>query len=336
MATSALVQSFNSTVSGPEVAGASAGNTAALTVLQSSDTSAAVAANQLNLTTAVADDDLASTLGNLRAVQAATIAQMQNDAQSLLDSSDNALYLNIGVIIFALLLSFVGTVFVARSLTGPLSLLRAAALDIASTRLPEMVRRLRDADAATADANSRVDPIPITSSDEIGEVARSFDEVHQQAVRLASEQAMLRANVNSMFVNLSRRSQSLVQRQLRLIDELENSEQDPDQLANLFKLDHLATRMRRNGENLLVLAGEEPGRKWSQAVRAARRAARRRLRGGAVRAGAAAGPAGHQRGRPRRQRPRAPGRRAAGERDLVLRAGDPRHGHREHAATPAA
>jgi signal transduction histidine kinase len=267
VAASSLVQSFNATVSGPEVAGASAGNAAALTVLQSSDTSAAVAANQLNLTSTVADDDLATTLGNLRAVQAATIAQMQNDAQSLLDTSDNDLYLNVGVIIIALLLSFVGTIFVARSLTGPLSLLRAAALDIASTRLPEMVRRLRDADAATADANSRVEPIPITSSDEIGEVARSFDEVHQQAVRLASEQAMLRANVNSMFVNLSRRSQSLVQRQLRLIDELENSEQDPDQLANLFKLDHLATRMRRNGENLLVLAGEEPGRKWSQAVR---------------------------------------------------------------------
>jgi len=268
VAAPSLVQSFNATVSGPEVAGASAGNTAALSVLQSSTSgNNTYAANATNLAASVADDDLATTLGNLRAVQAATIAQMQNDAQTLLDSADNDLYLNIGVIIVALLLSFVGTILVARSLTGPLSLLRAAALDIASTRLPEMVRRLRDADAATADANSRVEPIPITSSDEIGEVARSFDEVHQQAVRLASEQAMLRANVNSMFVNLSRRSQSLVQRQLRLIDELENSEQDPDQLANLFKLDHLATRMRRNGENLLVLAGEEPGRKWSQAVR---------------------------------------------------------------------
>ncbi|HTJ66290.1 MAG TPA: nitrate- and nitrite sensing domain-containing protein, partial [Actinospica sp.] len=232
VATPGLVQSFNATVSGPEVAGASAGNAAALAVVQSADPTAAYQANDLNLTTAVADDDLATTLGNLRAVQTATIAQMQNDAQTLLDNADNDLYLNIGVIIVALLLSFVGTIMVARSLTGPLSLLRAAALDIASTRLPEMVRRLRDADAATADANSRVEPIPITSSDEIGEVARSFDEVHQQAVRLASEQAMLRANVNSMFVNLSRRSQSLVQRQLRLIDELENSEQDPDQLAN--------------------------------------------------------------------------------------------------------
>ncbi len=266
-APASLVQSFNSTVSGPEVAGAAAGNAAALNVLQAAPIPPSSRRTSSTLTTAVADDDLAASLGDLRAVQAATIAQMQADAQSLLDNADNDLYLNIGVIIFALLLSFVGTILVARSLTRPLGLLRAAALDIAATRLPEMVRRLRDADAATADANSRVEPIPITSSDEIGEVARSFDEVHQQAVRLASEQAMLRANVNSMFVNLSRRSQSLVQRQLRLIDELENSEQDPDQLANLFKLDHLATRMRRNGENLLVLAGEEPGRKWSQAVR---------------------------------------------------------------------
>jgi signal transduction histidine kinase len=264
------VQSFNSTVSGPLVSSASAGVTAALAVVDNSQPGTGNAAWQDNATTlsdALVNEDLPGTVGDLRSVQALAIDQMINDAQSLLSSADNDLYLNIGVIIFALLLSFAGTLLVARSLTRPLGLLRAAALEIAATRLPEMVRRLRDADAATADANSRVEPIPITSSDEIGEVARSFDEVHQQAVRLASEQAMLRANVNSMFVNLSRRSQSLVQRQLRLIDELENSEQDPDQLASLFKLDHLATRMRRNGENLLVLAGEEPGRKWSQAVR---------------------------------------------------------------------
>ena len=263
-ATPALVQSFDTTVSGPEVSSAQASITAALAVTEESSS---FAANATSLTSAISVDDMPSTLGDLRTVQSATIAQLQTDAQSLLSSADNSLYLNFGVVIIAVLLSLVGTVVVARSLTRPLGLLRAAALDIAETRLPEMVRRLRDADAASADADSRVDPIPITSSDEIGEVARSFDEVHQQAVRLASEQAMLRANVNSMFVNLSRRSQSLVQRQLRLIDELENSEQDPDQLANLFKLDHLATRMRRNGENLLVLAGEGSGRKWSQAVR---------------------------------------------------------------------
>ena len=90
--------------------------------------------------------------------------------------------------------------------------------------------------------------------------------MHSQAVRLAVEQAALRSNVNAMFVNLSRRSQSLVERQLKLIDELETGEQDPDQLANLFKLDHLATRMRRNSENLLVLAGEDAGRRWGRPI----------------------------------------------------------------------
>ena len=81
--------------------------------------------------------------------------------------------------------------------------------------------------------------------------------MHSEAVRLASEQAALRANVSDMFINLSRRTQGLVERQLRLIDDLELGEQDSDRLGALFRLDHLATRMRRNGENLLVLAGAE-------------------------------------------------------------------------------
>ena len=88
-------------------------------------------------------------------------------------------------------------------------------------------------------------------------MARAFDAVHGQAVRLAAEQAALQANVSAMFVNLSRRSQALVERQLQLIEQLESNEQDPDQLSNLFQLDHLATRMRRNSENLLVLAGTD-------------------------------------------------------------------------------
>jgi hypothetical protein len=97
-------------------------------------------------------------------------------------------------------------------------------------------------------------------------VARAFDRVHQEAVRLAGDEALLRANLNAMFVNLSRRSQSLIERQLGIIDSLEQTEQDPDRLSHLFRLDHLATRMRRNSENLLVLAGQESGRRLNQAV----------------------------------------------------------------------
>ena len=99
--------------------------------------------------------------------------------------------------------------------------------------------------------------MPLTGRDEVGQVARAFDAVHRQAVRLAAEQAALQAGVSAMFVNLSRRSQALVERQLQLIEQLESNEQDADQLSNLFQLDHLATRMRRNSENLLVLAGTD-------------------------------------------------------------------------------
>ena len=98
-------------------------------------------------------------------------------------------------------------------------------------------------------------------------MARAFDQVHREAVRLAADEAMLRGNLNAMFVNLSRRSQSLIERQLSLIDNLEQTEQDADRLSSLFRLDHLATRMRRNSENLLVLAGHEgASRRWSQPV----------------------------------------------------------------------
>ena len=102
-----------------------------------------------------------------------------------------------------------------------------------------------------------VEPVPLHTRDEVGQVARAFDTVHGQALRLAADQAALQSNVSSMFVNLSRRSQALVERQLQLIEQLESNEQDPDQLSNLFQLDHLATRMRRNSENLLVLAGTD-------------------------------------------------------------------------------
>jgi signal transduction histidine kinase len=142
--------------------------------------------------------------------------------------------------------------------------LRGAAFDVAEQRLPAMVDQLSRTDPGAVD--TRVRPIPISSRDEIGEVARAFDQVHREAVRLAAEQALLRGNVNAIFTNLSARNQGLIERQLGLISELENSEAEPERLEHLFKLDHLATRMRRNGENLLVLAGEEPQHRWNQPV----------------------------------------------------------------------
>ncbi|MEV4892894.1 nitrate- and nitrite sensing domain-containing protein [Nonomuraea sp. NPDC055795] len=167
-----------------------------------------------------------------------------------------------GVAILLLLVAvLLFTVVIARSMVSPLRRLRTEALDIAGFRLPDVVRKLRITGDTSAGA---VRPIDIEGQDEIGEVAKAFDEVHRQAVRLAGEEAELRSNISAMFVNLSRRTQTLVERQISLIDGLEKGEQDGGRLADLFKLDHLATRMRRNSENLLVLAGHEPTRRRSQ------------------------------------------------------------------------
>ena len=167
-------------------------------------------------------------------------------------------------VLIVLLLALLLTTVVGRSMVRPLRRLRSGALEVAGVRLPETVRRMSDSDGASIPLE--VEPIDVDSSDEIGEVARAFDQVHREALRLAANEAALRGNVNAMFVNLSRRSQSLVERQIRLIDDLEQGEQDPDRLSSLFQMDHLATRMRRNSENLLVLAGHDASRRWNQPV----------------------------------------------------------------------
>ncbi|MFD7455222.1 nitrate- and nitrite sensing domain-containing protein [Kitasatospora sp. NPDC059827] len=200
----------------------------------------------------------------LRNTEVALLDAVLTDSRNL---KDNALYdaiLNTVIVVAALILAGLLTGYVARSMILGMRTLRSAALEIADHRLPDLVEKLSKTDPDRVDTS--VSAIPLHGKDEIGEVARAFDQVHQQAVALAAEQALLRGNVNAIFTNLSRRSQGLIQRQLALITDLENNEADPDQLENLFKLDHLATRMRRNGENLLVLAGEEAGRRWNTPV----------------------------------------------------------------------
>ncbi|MET8578280.1 nitrate- and nitrite sensing domain-containing protein [Streptomyces sp. NPDC005012] len=187
-----------------------------------------------------------------------------NGSQQVADDSRTAAFLAAGAVLIALIAAFILAGLVARQMSRAMRDLRNAAFDVAEQRLPMLVDQLSRTDPGRVD--TRVTPIPISTTDEIGEVARAFDQVHREAVRLAAEQALLRGNINAIFTNLSRRNQSLIEGQLTLITDLENNEADPDQLENLFKLDHLATRMRRNGENLLVLAGEEPGRRWDQPV----------------------------------------------------------------------
>ena len=200
------------------------------------------------------------------AVERSLVHQITARASSLRNEAVTAAIITGVVILFVLALALFFTVVVARSMVRPLRRLRAGALEVAGMRLPETVRRMSEDEGEGAGALLNVVPIDVDSTDEIGEVARAFDQVHREAVRLASNEAALRGNVNAMFVNLSRRSQSLVERQIRLIDDLEQGEQDSERLANLFQMDHLATRMRRNSENLLVLAGHEVSRRWTQSV----------------------------------------------------------------------
>ncbi|MER7173324.1 sensor histidine kinase [Streptomyces mesophilus] len=209
-------------------------------------------------------DDASTKIVAMGLIERQLLDDMEQTARELRQDSEQEAILNGALILLVLGISLVGAFVVARSMIRSLRRLQDTATKVAQDRLPELVKQLSESDPQ--DIDTSVESVGVHSRDEIGQVAAAFDDVHREAVRLAAEQALLRGNVNAMFTNLSRRSQGLIQRQLSLISELESREADPDQLSSLFKLDHLATRMRRNGENLLVLAGEEPGRRWTRPV----------------------------------------------------------------------
>ncbi|MYS23169.1 Signal transduction histidine kinase, partial [Streptomyces sp. DvalAA-14] len=260
-APTSLLNLYQSTVSGDKVGAADGTVQVVSTAAQEG-----IPLDSLGIGKTTAFSQLSDKLHAVRIVERQAVADMNRRATHLLSAVRTQLYENIAIIVAVVALSFLGALVLARSVVRPLRQLRVSALDVADNRLPDAVRRLRDVDPADTDEPVRVEPIELQSQDEVGQVARAFDRVHFEAVRLATEQARMRSNVNAIFTNLSRRSESLVLRQLQLIDDLENSEQDSEQLASLFQLDHLATRMRRNNENLLVLAGEEQSRRWNQPV----------------------------------------------------------------------
>ncbi|WP_433253454.1 nitrate- and nitrite sensing domain-containing protein [Streptosporangium sp. CA-135522] len=208
-------------------------------------------------------DASSDTIERMRTVEKQMAGTLIAQSRVLQESEQRGALIAGGLSVLLLILVLIVTSVMARSLVRPLRTLRTEALSIAGERLPETVQGMRESGEVAAED---VTPIGVASDDEIGQVARAFDEVHREAVRLAGQEATLRSNVNAMFVNLSRRSQTLVERQLSLIESLEQGEQDENRLGSLFRLDHLATRMRRNSENLLVLAGQEPARRWSQPI----------------------------------------------------------------------
>jgi methyl-accepting chemotaxis protein len=151
-----------------------------------------------------------------------------------------------------------------RSVNRSLHSLTEAARDVADVQLPNLVNTLqRGGDPS----RTEIHPLTVSSNDEIGELARVFNTIQETTVRVAEEQAgLLRKGIGDLYVNLARRNQSLVDRQISLLDVLEAHAQDPEQLSSLFELDHLATRMRRNAESLLVLSGAGQSRQWSEAI----------------------------------------------------------------------
>ncbi|MBC2931482.1 ATP-binding protein [Nocardioides sp. zg-1228] len=148
--------------------------------------------------------------------------------------------------------------FIAHSLLDPIGRVRDGALAVARHRLPDAVSRIR-----AGQEPEPIRPIDVHTDEEVGQVARAVDDLHRQAIHLASGEAQLRQTVNAMFVTLSRRSTSLVNQQLAQIERLEHDEEDPKRLESLFRLDHLASRMRRTADSLLILA-DAPNRAAGQ------------------------------------------------------------------------
>ena len=153
---------------------------------------------------------------------------------------------------------------VARAIRGPMRTLTAAAMATASEELPRLVALIDNARPGAP--LPTIEPITMAAGDELAELAIAFNSVRQTAIELAAKQAATRRAIADLFVNLGRRNQALINRQLSFIDQLERSEEDPDTLEDLFRLDHLATRMRRNAESLLVLAGAEQARRWTESI----------------------------------------------------------------------
>jgi len=257
-ATSAQRQLYHNAVSGTAVVNAQQQEQQAISVAKSGQASTA------DPTIVNASAAMSYLVTSLRSVERQLAGSVIARSKALRSNAITSVIVDSLTVLLILALALIFTTIVGTSMVRPLRRLRTGALEVAGLRLPEAVRRMNETDSDAVPLE--VEPIDVDSTDEIGEVARAFDQVHREALRLAANEAALRGNVNAMFVNLSRRSQSLVERQIRLIDELEQGEQNSERLSSLFQMDHLATLMRRNSENLLVLAGHDVARRWNKPV----------------------------------------------------------------------
>ncbi|MHB1597208.1 MAG: sensor histidine kinase, partial [Streptosporangiaceae bacterium] len=168
-----------------------------------------------------------------------------------------------GAGLLAVIAAITIAVIISRDLVRQLRALRDSAIDLTSRRMPEIIGQLRAGEDVQPPPED-TDPDP--GADEVGQVRRAFSAIARTAVISAIDEIRIRRGVNDVFRNLARRNQSLLTRQLNLLDAMERRIHDPEELADLFRIDHLTTRMRRHAEGLLILAGGSSGRIWRDPV----------------------------------------------------------------------
>ncbi|MFE5752284.1 nitrate- and nitrite sensing domain-containing protein [Streptomyces massasporeus] len=187
------------------------------------------------------------------------VAERADPTRGLLTPAGAAVLLGLAAVAASLVIS----VRIGRGLVVELVSLRNSALEIARRKLPDAMRKLRAGEEIDIRAEA---PPGVPAEDETGQVAEALTTVHRAALRAAVERAELASGISGVFVNLARRSQILVHRQLALLDSMERRSDDPNELSDLFRLDHLTTRMRRHAESLIILSGAAPGRAWRMPV----------------------------------------------------------------------
>ncbi|SFP46481.1 Signal transduction histidine kinase [Actinomadura madurae] len=204
-----------------------------------------------------------SNLTRLRGLELAVSAGAEKRAAPISDGIITRVVLAGVLGLVAVIATLVLAIWVARSVIRELARLRREAIDLADVRLPNVIRRLRRGDEV--DVAAEAPPLAFGTR-EIDQVGEAFNAARRTAIQGAVEEATLRRNVSDVFVNLARRSQTLLHRQLKLLDSMERRIETPDDLEDLFRVDHLATRMRRHAEGLIILSGQAPGRGWRSPV----------------------------------------------------------------------
>jgi signal transduction histidine kinase len=194
------------------------------------------------------------------------VTQSANATNAAISDADSTLVNSIivgGVAILIAIAVVLVALRLSRRFISRLARLREDTLDAAEVRLPELVEQVRAGRPVDLEAGGH---FLDHGTDEIGEVAEAFNKAQSAAIAAAVEEAKTREGTKAVFLNIAHRSQVIVHRQLKVLDQAERKQEDPDQLDTLFQLDHLSTRARRNAENLIILGGGQPGRQWRHPV----------------------------------------------------------------------